>query len=628
VVDRRGRPVEGAVCALDTTVYAAATGASTVSSFTTDSKGLLPGWVEPGRYTFTEPDSDTRTVIAGGGYQTVMDEGSVMAKRDTLRFEGDAIALQDDAGNDRTRVIVTGSPGAAGPPGEIFGVDVWNQDPDPESVTDWGPTINALIDAGNTRLLFRAEEFPFSTQISVLNKRGVVFEGEGALVWPGTSSSLPPSRLVWKGGGSSGTAIVVTAGEGFQFRNLGILYDHASYDGDLVHFAEGFIPGGAGGAEWCTFSYKTGITEFTSDGPARSLVSLNGTNQMRFAFCSFSGAQSLVRGYDFADKKTSTDQVFDTCVFQGSCIQHILNPADSWLFSHSVFEFVGTVTASFRSDHAASAVFYAVNISLDSNWFWDGSGDQCVFDQSANDTWYIESRFNKTLAMPVNMYRLNGPGSLVSIHDKFSGNLTGTDYFIDLGDSATALKEQVFILAPGMFSTSGYTPIKNIAGHRQVNIIGGQKDAKLSEIVTLAGHERLGYVNPTAGGSTPTLAKAAGQPAASGAEVHGNDTAGIIIWSTGGQASVAGDLLELTFNEPMASDGTSAVTADFRVPCVQITPADVDGIGFDYDGDVASTAQPSASVTGGDSAGFTLRCKNAIPNTASKVAFFYRVTMI
>jgi hypothetical protein len=69
VMDSRGRPRTDGLCAINTTVYEASTGETPISTvdFRTDAEGLLPGWVEQGTHTFTEPDGDTRQVEAARG---------------------------------------------------------------------------------------------------------------------------------------------------------------------------------------------------------------------------------------------------------------------------------------------------------------------------------------------------------------------------------------------------------------------------------------------------------------------------------------------------------------------------------------------------------------------------------
>jgi hypothetical protein len=635
VVDRRGRPVEGALCAIDTTVYTDEDGSGTIdpADFVTDSEGLLPGWVPPGRYTFTETDSDTRTVIAGGGYQTVMDEATVMAKRDTLRFEGAAVSVQDDAGNDRTRVIVTGSPGATGPAGETFGVDVWDQQATPESVTDWGPTINTLISAGHKLLLFRNESFPFSTTIATAD--GVTFQGQAGFLWGDTLGQTSPCNLLWKGGASSGNAIDGGTNYGFTMRDMAVYWDSAAYDGDLID------PGAAFPVfERCDFGM---IPRLASDLPGaittncHSIFYLDLCVQPKFVDCQFQDAENLIYGYDFNPSPGGgTDALFDTCLFQGLCTHHVTNPTQSWTFKDCVFEYVGQVADSFFCDLVAgSPDDYQVQLSIKGCWFWDfderGTGvtDKCIINQNAFCRWFINTMDNKVLSGGTNKFwRLNGPGSLQSFGDYFSGQLAdSSDYYIDLGDATTALKRHVTIVGPSWFSGSSppYNPVANLTAHRQVNLIGTSRDGDSLEVTTVAGHERNGYVT---GNSTalPTVAKAAGQYAGGAVEVYGNDRNGVIVVTVPSATStVAGDLVEVTFNKALVREPfTTGLGAGFRVPTVQLTPAD--GVNSS-NGSTAASALVSAKVSSSDYTKFTVKTVNAIAG-AVVVAWFYRVGMI
>lgn len=56
-----GRPAAEVKPTFSGTIYAAQTGGTVIapSAWVSNRDGVLPGWVEPGRYTFTDPDGDT-----------------------------------------------------------------------------------------------------------------------------------------------------------------------------------------------------------------------------------------------------------------------------------------------------------------------------------------------------------------------------------------------------------------------------------------------------------------------------------------------------------------------------------------------------------------------------------------
>lgn len=65
LTDRNGRPLSGLTPSFSGTVYSGASGSTEVSSFVSDSEGFLPGYVETGSYSLTEPsDGTVRSVEA------------------------------------------------------------------------------------------------------------------------------------------------------------------------------------------------------------------------------------------------------------------------------------------------------------------------------------------------------------------------------------------------------------------------------------------------------------------------------------------------------------------------------------------------------------------------------------
>lgn len=69
VISDAGVPLKDATVTLSATVYTAATGGTTVSPVKSGSDGVLPGFVEEGTFTLTEPDGQVRQVeaVSGGG---------------------------------------------------------------------------------------------------------------------------------------------------------------------------------------------------------------------------------------------------------------------------------------------------------------------------------------------------------------------------------------------------------------------------------------------------------------------------------------------------------------------------------------------------------------------------------
>ncbi len=567
VVDRRGRPKAGATATITATVYAAATGGSTVSSFTSDDEGFLPGWVEPGRYTFTEPDGDVRTVVAGGGYQTMMDESSTMAKRDTLKFEGSAVELQDDSANDRTRVIITGSPGATGPPGEIFGVDVWNEQATPGSVSDWGPTINTLISAGEKLLLFRNEDFPFSTTIDLAQTYGVTFKGMAGAYWTPAPSGHTRLRFTGTGSGNAIDMAGIDANRTSDptFEDIAFQYTSASYTG--TYFGSNFVTNAM--FKRCGFSYGAHEDDITAAG----VFDMNGGINWMFDKCVFQGFLNYLTGWvPSVEPEYCNTARFQNVVFQGQTEISVINPGDSWVFDNTLFESVsqaGTVLDTHVSIEDTGD--WGVAVTFRDCTHWDAT--DAALDPTPEVRWVRQNSGISARLLFENCVEHN-PNQTASLELHGNGHVTliGGDHgTVDFGDGTVAgeKKQSIALINP----TFANPPVDLNSGHQNVGGLavydfdnenqGGWADFRNHTFIEVA--DNRASINRS------TAAVASGAP--SGTAVHekrGNDRTGyIVVRNDSGGNLAAGTGIEVTQANPyVVPDNGGNVR-----PRVTLTPA-------------------------------------------------------
>jgi hypothetical protein len=577
----------------------------------------------------------TSDVTAGEPLE-VADEGNLLPLRRRMNFSGSGVTATDDPTGAEIDVVVGGVPGPPG--GNALGVDVWATELNPEAITDWGPPINTLI-AGSgpvlpaKRLNFRDKPFPCTTGIDLRERHGVVFEGEGA-PWRNAFAGnwASGARLIWKGGAGSGSLLRCNPSDGLKFEGLGIFYDNAAYNGDLIDMTfrvDPFTWGAGGTFERCQIGHIAGDGSVVS---ARTLLNWNGQIQPTLRECALAGAQRAVMGqYNM----NSDDAVIDNCVFNSFSVAVFTNVGRYWQFRGNVFlmgSFGGSATPYVIDceDHGAAGTGMGTNLFTDFHWesnrVWDRPGNSSVFRQKVEHPWYVTADGDNFVylqdgAPTVTEFQFGGPGELDLRNMRFTRQFsTGSPVaFIDLGVAPAAAKESVLIenlrtVSNTINLTGGQ--IANIAGHKNVRIIPG-RDPNSDGLVTLYGHERVR--RPSSDSTrryTPAIALAAGQTAVDSIGIYGSDSKGVIVVQSSGSGLIAGALGDITFSVPMVSDpdaeGAGVTVGSARIV---LTPLDLRNWPSDFnatvDAGVGASISAAASLTG-----WRLSIRNAV--TGSK----------
>jgi hypothetical protein len=598
VIDRRGRPKANGLCAIDTTVFAASAGATEIAApdFKSDDEGFLPGFVEQGTYTFVEADGDVRQVEAARGDSAV------------------------------------GEPGPAGPtgvPGDalgVLGVDVWNSQVDPEAVTDWSPIIEAIVGDGETNLLLR-ELLPCTTQLNLENTDGLIFQGDIPGLHPLTSASVPTSGLLWKG--STGLFINADGSDSLTLKNMGIVYDHASYNGDLIRGGIGVSSQAAAGLiEECVLGSVSGGMGQTLT--ARCLLNLRSWVGFTARKNAFVGAQHAIRGFDTTPGSENPDDItIEGNRFVELELAPLCNIGNHWRIHDNQFYmgsvgFLGTPTeAATDSDLTCTSSF-----TFERNNFWDfgDPANQHALHQKVANTWNARIRDNFIHGANFGasaQFLFDGPSALLIVegNDFQSTVPSQSSKVIDLGSSATALKESVRITDNKWFTaSSGSDGIANLGGHENV-IVERNGDGRANHFKTLEGIDRLGLQPQFA----PGIAASAGQTNISEVGIVGTDRAGYLwVTTTGGGASQAGKLADITFGTPTVP-APSGRASEAKIALVRISPYERSG--FTGNHDTAHDCKPYVTVTDSSTTGWSLGVAVAVP-ASKRIVFAYEAVSL
>lgn len=529
-----------------------------------------------------------------------------------------------------------GLPGVNGDAVEALGTDVWATQSTPGSVTDWGPIINNLLTNGFRHLLFRDEDFPFSTMIDCRQLQGVRFEGNHGWNWyevgptDGSARATGKTRLIWKGGAGSGYAIDfssaatgINGNTGPMLCNLELVFDNSAYNNTLLNYKNSTMAL----IDGCFIGRAEGAS-----GTAAAAMSLNGVNTIHVVHTTL-GLEflSAVRGRESGAGYSNVVR-FEDVTFQGGTNAMVTNPGLDWRFDHCIFQMGGlTSKPAITTDITYSGD--QINVDLDSCSYWDAVGGTAYVVQApSGNEWQFTARHcidHGNADSMAKLYEFNCTGS-VSIIGGTTRNV------VDLGDgsSATSRKKFVQLLGFGIDSTTSKTDrLLNLnSGHWRIDTdlsVGGPNNVGVSGQVRTLNAERLSL-----GVDDATGAAHAGTPANSSATtVFGNIAGGfILIRNTSGSTGPTGQVADITLPVAIGSHNVARAQSTRRqLLVVQIGPFRPDDGGTTWVTPTAGaywTVQPEVDVVtigqGGSLLLFVIRFNVGLPNNQS-VGIAYRV---
>lgn len=513
--------------------------------------------------------------------------------------------------------------GQQGVPGDalgVLGVDVWASQANPEAITDWGPTINSLVSGGTKLLLFRGEEFPFSTQIDVTNTTGVAFAGEGSGALHPTLEVNPVSQLVWKGGAGSGEAIDASGSDGFTLRDLAAVYDVDAYDEDLILFGMGSTQTGSPVVERCVIGTKSRADATAGNGQARSCINASFMVGGRVHQNAFRGARWAVRGAEPAQGGFASgvdDNKFFENMFESCLDGYFCNIGAFWKIHYNTFygDAFGAYPTPTIIDYDGTGTKKSI-FSYCFNEHWDG---EPPLEQHVDNTWVARINGNDFFSPTAPAMVFDGEAQILVVEDNyFELSLTdGGQALIDLGDPATAFKSYGRI--KGNYcgvSGDGATwaaMVSNVEDHGNLEI-----DNAIHRLLRDVGQERAR--DASHGGTTAAITS--GQTATE-VRLVGNDSAGIIYINTAKTTHTAGALVDITFHKPIprGNTGNPAHSGAQEVPSVILQPIVINTSSIAVAQDV--NAYPK-HATGPVNTGWQLAIRN-VPASDSAIAYAYRV---
>lgn len=476
-------------------------------------------------------------------------------------------------------VIGPGPQGPQGPiglPGAGHWVNVRDLSATPGSVTDWGALINDAYADGVRRFVLQdastdlsGTDYPFTTPLDFTDSLAVTLEGAGGYTqvanYPPLVAGDAPARLIWNGTGST-SAIQIGNSGGFTMRDLGVYYSSGSFTGKLV---DHYTPGGvASGSLLQRCQFRSVDDEFQS---ARALVGWDGSILATIDNCIIAGGEYCVLGAEQALSQVANANAITNSIFFNAEVALLGNILDRWAIDKNTFEMWATgaldptpaVIDSDWTDPLHS------RFTFSDNWVGDfavGTTDP-PFMQRADNYWYCEFSGNTVYTVGGFTFDLQGGGN-ISILNNPRLTATHSDPIIDLGDIGAGAVAKRSVLITGNYWTNTDTEnIVNREGHHNVNIFGNDFASGAAELRTLGrGHERVGYA---AGVYSPSIAGTAVLGTGGVAQIHGTDTAGIVILACGSGTS-AGIAATITLRDTLvpAPEGEAA----WQGPIVHLTP--------------------------------------------------------
>lgn len=499
----------------------------------------------------------------------VYDEGTqLLPLRRKITFDGAGVTALDDAVNERTRVVISGS--TPGPPGAGAGVDVWASQANPEAVADWGPIINALVAAGNKALFFQAKDFPYSTQLNLSGISGLRWTGVIGRGWFTAASGF--TRLRWTGTGSTGPVDISFASD-LTFERIAFQYTAAAtgnyFNG--AHQTNATFRG-------CSFSYAAQGQSITL---ARFFDLQAGINAV-FEDCTFEGALNYITGWPTGNPGSNeweNTAKFRNVVFQGQTQYSVINPGDSWVFDNCIFESVEASGLSLLAHIWINDApgDWGVSITLRDCTHWDATHSDHTPDLAIK---WVKQDSGKSARVYMDNCVEHNPAQTVSLDFQGNGHITivaGAHGVIDFGDGASSgsKKQSIGLLNPSL----SRTPLNLNKGHQNV-FDGASYDFQNENTGGWSQFtNHIGVPDAADNRSTfnkSTVAPAAGAP--SGTAVHekrGNDRAGyIVVRNDSGGALAAGVGLEITQANPYVVPFNGGTVR----PRVKLTPANANAV--------------------------------------------------
>jgi hypothetical protein len=498
--------------------------------------------------------------------------------------------------------VATSANGPQGPAGTGFpGLDLWADQATPSAITDWGTVAQTYLNNGSRRLLFQpGRTFPFTTKPLLSGMKGVIFEGSGGAGWSYVSGmwGTAASKLLWKNGASSGNFLDGGAGsEGITLRDLGIFYDHAAYDGDLI---------AAENAQWlierCSIGSLNG-TQMT----ARSLIKLYQAVLTTVRNCGLSGGIDLIRGHEAGGTGVSDDCDVIGNSFSNASHAFICNPGREMTIDRNNMEFgFGSSATPYgvTSDLAGGAEA-KVAFAFTNNRLWDMTNNtQVGLYEPPACAWNVlieHNLFDMKAAI-----KLNGAGDsptpVATIrHNHWTRTFVAGDPSpIDVGTNARICKIEKNRC---IINAGGPPLVANKSAQKYLAIEG--------DFETGWGYKRSAPLS-----TNPTIALHGTPANVTGVSIFGTDEAGIIEIGVGGAgASATGMLADITFTTaqlPVPGGGGNTV--------VVISPYEIQG----YTNGVLGAAAANAYASTSGNAGFSIGVQTGLP-LSGRYHFAYRV---
>lgn len=214
------------------------------------------------------------------------------------------------------------------------------------------PASGGIINVG-------AGTFNYSTALNLDGKRSITIQG---LTAPSAGASMA-SVLTYTASGSA-SAISAQNSVGVQFKNLALLYSHASYTGRLLDYRNvSGLDTAFGLVENC---YLGGA----SVSGASALIALDKCNDTQIRNCHLADADVHIMGKSI-EANYANGIAITNCTFHRATTMTIKNPSLAWLISNCVFEGLTGGTAG-AVGHATGVTAEALTIQ--SCWTGDTTG--------------------------------------------------------------------------------------------------------------------------------------------------------------------------------------------------------------------------------------------------------------
>lgn len=241
------------------------------------------------------------------------------------------------------------------------------------STADHATAIQAAINEakarGGAKIVFPAGDIKFGTKLDLMSSTagehgGIKLEGvAGARNAGGT-------HLIWTGAAGSGMAVDLSLSQGIIIDGIGIRYNHAAYDGNLIGCTAG---SGVGASSLQILNAWLGGLSNASK-LARTILNLDRTYGVRVSGCVFEFADKGIIGHDgnFSNQIEISGNTFIRLTTSS-----IHNPKEGWTVGpYNAFE--PTASGSVAGMTYGSGI-YAIGLVVCNNWFGDANVDSGVW---------------------------------------------------------------------------------------------------------------------------------------------------------------------------------------------------------------------------------------------------------